>query len=474
MMTFGRNREAALVKGLDTFFVKSLIGRDARGRLGAGILLLMGMMILWAGPAFGQSSETVDARLRYQNEEGERVPVEGVMLSVTTLEGSEIGSGVTDADGVFSVPVPQPAVYLVSIDAGTLPAGIRLREPERVTVEVEVLEGRAGRAIFSLISGEVTVVEEGGGISLRRVAQLTTEGIKLGLFLGMAAIGLSLVFGTTGLVNFAHGEMVTWGMLSAYFFNFYGLAGMFGFMAGWWPPFGQGMNLVLAAVMAVMIGGVTGYLMDRWIFRPLRTRGVSLIAQMVVTIGLAILARYIFLFIFGGNLRFFRDYSAQSALQIWIIEITPKDLITVVLSVLILIGVGSFLQRTQTGKAMRAVADNRDLAESSGIDVQRVIKIVWIGAGSLAALGGVFIGLAEQLSWLIGFRMLLLIFAGVVLGGLGTAYGALLGCLLVGIGIQLSTLFIPVELKNIGALVVLALVLVVRPQGILGRRERFG
>ena len=144
------------------------------------------------------------------------------------------------------------------------------------------------------------------------------------------------------------------------------------------------------------------------------------------------------------------------------------------LSVLILLGVGLFLQRTQTGKAMRAVADNRDLAESSGINVQRVIKIVWIGAGALAGLGGVFIGLAEQLSWLIGFRMLLLIFAGVVLGGLGTAYGALLGCLLVGIGIQLSTLFIPVELKNIGALVVLALVLVVRPQGILGRRERFG
>lgn len=432
------------------------------------------MLFLVAGPILGQSSETVGTRLRYQNEEGERVPVEGVVLSVTTLDGDEIGSGETDTDGVFSLPVPGPAVYLVSIDTGTLPPGIQLREPDRVTVQVEVLEGRAGRAIFSLLSGEAPVMQESGGITLRRVAQLTTEGIKLGLFLGMAAIGLSLVFGTTGLVNFAHGEMVTWGMLSAYFFNFYGLAGAFGFMAGWWPPLGQGMNLALAAIMAVMIGGVSGYAMDRWIFGPLRTRGVSLIAQMVVTIGLSILTRYIFLFIFGGNLRFFKDYSAQSAIRIWIIDITPKDLITVILSVAILIAVGLFLQRTQTGKAMRAVADNRDLAESSGINVQRVIRIVWIGAGGLAALGGVFIGLAEQLSWLIGFRMLLLIFAGVVLGGLGTAYGALLGCLLVGIGIQLSTLFIPVELKNIGALVVLALVLVLRPQGLLGKRERFG
>ncbi len=443
-------------------------------RRAIGVLILVGIALFVAVPALGQSSETVGTRLRYENAEGDRVPVEGVGISVSTLEGIEVGSGTTDAEGTFEIPVSGPAVYVVSINVSTLPAGIELRETDRTRVEVEVLEGRDGRAIFSLTSGESVVVEDSSAISLRRVAQLTTEGIKLGLFLGMAAIGLSLVFGTTGLVNFAHGEMVTWGMLSAYFFNFYGLAGAFGFMAGWWPPFGQGMNLILAAAMAVIVGATSGYFMDRWVFSPLRARGTSLIAQMVVTIGLSILARYVFLFIFGGNLRFFKDYSAQSALKIWIIEITPKDLITVVLSVFILIAVGLFLQRTRTGKAMRAVADNRDLAESSGINVQRVIRIVWIGAGGLAGLGGVFIGLAEQLSWLIGFRMLLLIFAGVVLGGLGTAYGALLGCLLVGIGIQLSTLFIPVELKNIGALLVLAVVLVLRPQGLLGKRERFG
>ncbi|MGI9610993.1 MAG: ABC transporter permease subunit, partial [Acidimicrobiia bacterium] len=140
----------------------------------------------------------------------------------------------------------------------------------------------------------------------------------------------------------------------------------------------------------------------------------------------------------------------------------------------VLLMVGLALQRTRIGKAMRAVADNRDLAESSGIDVQRVIRIVWIAGGGLAGLGGVLFGLTESIGWEMGFRLLLLMFAGTTLGGLGTAYGALLGCLVVGVFIQLSTLIIPTDTKNIGALLTLVLILLVRPQGLLGRKERIG
>ena len=119
------------------------------------------------------------------------------------------------------------------------------------------------------------------------------------------------------------------------------------------------------------------------------------------------------------------------------------------------------------------VDDNRDLAESSGIDVQRVISVVWIAGGALAALGGVFFGL-DQIKWDFGFRILLLIFASVTLGGLGTAYGALVGALVVGLVINLSTLVIDAELKNMVALLVLVLILLFQPQGILGRAERVG
>ena len=122
----------------------------------------------------------------------------------------------------------------------------------------------------------------------------------------------------------------------------------------------------------------------------------------------------------------------------------------------------------------RAVADNPALAESSGINVDQVIRVVWTAGGAVAALAGVLLGLAQNVNYMMGLNVLLLIFAGVTLGGLGTAFGALVGSLMVGLFIQLSTLWVPTELKTVGAMLVLILVMLVRPQGILGRRERIG
>ena len=155
-------------------------------------------------------------------------------------------------------------------------------------------------------------------------------------------------------------------------------------------------------------------------------------------------------------------------------SITPRDLTVTVIAVLVIIGVGLMLQRTRIGKAMRAVSDNRDLAESSGIDVNRVILVVWMLGGGLAALGGVFYGLTTAVYWDMGFNLLLLMFAGVILGGLGSAFGAVVGSLVVGLVAQLSTLWFPTELQNAWALLALVIVLLVRPQGILGRAERVG
>ena len=449
------------------------------GRRVVGVFLLgvmaMALFVAFAPPAFAEG-EMIGTRLRYtEPNSGERVAVSGVSLTVEDTSGETIAEGVTDADGIFEVEVPGSGRYGLTILPETLPEGVFLADPDNPTKLVEVLVGQTGRAIFQLVNeNELAGLGQTSTITFRRVAQLTVEGLKFGVFLAMAAIGLSLIFGTTGLVNFAHGEMIGWGMLWAYLFNFYGFAGMFGFMEGWPAPFGDGVNLIFATLMAIVMGLGLGWAMDKFIFAPLRARGTAVISAMIVTIGLSILIRYVYLFVFGGVPRFYRDYTAQVGIKIGVIEITPKDLITGLLSVAILVLVGLFLQRARMGKAMRAVADDRDLAESSGIDVQRVIRFVWVAGSGLAALGGVFIGLSEQVSWNIGFRILLLIFAAVVLGGLGTAYGALVGALIVGVGIQVSTLWIPPELKNLGALVLLIVALLIRPQGILGRAERIG
>jgi branched-chain amino acid transport system permease protein len=432
----------------------------------------IGLFAIGPGRAVAAQDEgqAINGQLRVEDESGERLAVEGVLI---TVDGQ--GEAITDAEGLWSVPVEAAGSYTVILDPTTLPDGVSLRDSDRGTLEVLVEEGRDKLALFALSSGAAgsSTDTNTSGITGRRVAQLTVEGLKQGLYLAMAAIGLSLIFGTTGLVNFAHAELVTWGQLATFFFNYYGLAGLIGFLAPLPGPLGDGVNLIFAAVLGMVAGGLLGYLLDRGLFRGMRRDGVSLIAQMVITIGLSILLRYLFLYNFGGNPRFFRDYSTQTALKIWVVEITPKDLLAMGVSIVVLILVGALLQMTRIGKAMRAVADNRDLAESSGIDVQRVISVVWIAGGALAALGGVFFGL-DQIKWDFGFRILLLLFAAVTLGGLGTAYGALVGALVVGLVINLSTLFIDAELKNMVALLVLVLILLFRPQGILGRAERVG
>ena len=452
--------------------VPTLLGRSMLLRLVLGLVAVLAPLAMMSSAAAAASDDPAGEQAVIGTiqvtEGGEKVPLVGVEISV---EGG--GSAVTGDDGSFRIVVPEPGEYTVSIAVDTLPEGTALRDPDRTSVTARVEPGREQRVLFAVVAGEGGAESTTGGISFRRVSQLIADGLKEGLYLAMAAIGLSLIFGTTGLTNFAHAEMVTWGMLSTYFFNFYGLAGVIGFLAPLPAPFGAGVPLVFATILGALSGGVLGYLLNRFIFKGARRAGVSLLAQMLMTIGLSILMRYVLLYMFLGAPRTFGQYTAQRAVKIWSFEITPKDLVAMALSVVILVGTGLYLQKTKMGKAMRAVSDNRELAESTGINVERVISNVWIAGAALAAVAGTFYGLTT-VRWDFGFKILLLIFAAVVLGGLGTAYGAFMGALIVGLTISLSTLFIDAELKNMIALLVLVGVLMVRPQGIFGRPERIG
>lgn len=423
-------------------------------------LLILGLVVL-ASPLFGtgptgaQSAdleEAVRGRLVVPVK-GEREPVEGVTISVRAPDGGkEVGSDESDADGKWEITIPDAGAYEAVIDDKTLPKDVELRRKDRKVQAFTLRPGQTKSVLFPLGDDPRQVAT-----FTDRAIALTVAGISFGLIIAISAIGLSLIFGTTGLTNFAHGEMVTFGALVAWFFNQT-----------------VGLALIPSALLAVVAGGLAGGLFDLAVWRPLRRRRAGLIAMMVVSIGLAILFRYIFQYQFGARTKPYNEYSIQTRIEFGPVSVVPRDLWIIGLSLVILLAVGLLLQFTKVGKAMRAVADNQDLAASSGIDVQRVILFVWVSGGALAAVGGVMLGLAEQVSWQGGFRLLLLMFAGVTLGGLGTAYGALVGSFIIGLMVQVSTLWISPELKTVPALVVLILILLVRPQGVLGRAERVG
>ncbi|HEX6420420.1 MAG TPA: branched-chain amino acid ABC transporter permease [Acidimicrobiales bacterium] len=406
----------------------------------------------------GEPSEAIGGTLRYEDESGEEVPAEGVEITVESADGSFSETAETDEDGTFEITVPGPGSYSVTLDPDTLPEDVVLRNADRATLEgVELRPGQGVRnVLFPIDFGEAAT--RNVSTTFDRFLRLLVDGIRFGLIIAMAAIGLSLIYGTTGLVNFAHGELVTFGALVAFFFNV---------TVGW--------TMLAAAAAAIAVATVAGSGLDRFFWRPLRNRGTGLIAMLVVSIGLSILLRYIYNFQFGGLTRTYRQYTLQrEGLELGPVTIVPRDLIGMLLSIAVLVGVAVFLQRTRMGKAMRAVSDNRDLAESSGVDVDRVINFVWASGAGLAALGGIIHGLSAQVSWQMGFQLLLLMFAGVTLGGLGTAYGALVGSMVVGMVMEVSTLYIPSEFKTVTALAILIGILVVRPQGILGQAERVG
>ena len=411
----------------------------------ASLLGVLALGVLQAEPASAQTAtgERVVGTLRDGTE-----PVVGVDV-VVEQGGNEVARATSDATGRFVVPLPGPGQYTVRLDEETLPEGVEASVTSR---EVTVRPGAPAPASFPF--GEAAA---GPQSRWERAPQLFVGGLQYGLVIAMAAIGLSLIFGTTGLTNFAHGELITGGAMVAYFFNV-----------------NTGLNLIPATVIAVLVGGLFGGVLDRLLWRPLRRRGTGLIAALVVSIGLSLLLRGIYLYLFGGRSETYRQYATQDPLDLGPVTILQRDLVIIAVSLLVLVGVGLALQRTRLGKATRAVADNPALAASSGIDVERVINVVWIIGTCLAALGGIFLALSQQVSFQLGQNILLLLFAGVTLGGLGTAYGALVGSLVIGIFTQMSTLFIAAELQVVGALVVLILILIVRPQGILGRAERIG
>ena len=399
----------------------------------------------WIGVTLRNSAELDD--------EGNPTPVPGVTITVTDKDEQELGSGVTDSTGRVYIAIPGNGTYKVSLDKETLPEGIELSGKGATEKTVQVLIA-GGTFVQFQIGFEVG---EGRGFAAKLGSSLLS-GMKFGFIIALAALGLSMVFGTTGLTNFAHGELITFGALVTYIFNVT-----------------VGLPVIWAGLAAVIVGGIFGYLNDVLLWRPLRHRGTGLIAMMIVSIGLALFLRSIFQYYFGGATRTLSEYVAQRQKSYGPINLAPKELAIMLVALVVITIVCVAIMKTRTGKAMRAVSDNPGLAASSGLRVDGVIGVVWIVGTALTALSGALLAVNSQVNFLMGFKILLLVFAAVVLGGLGTIWGALIGSMVIGILVEIGPLFgVPPSIKDVGALIVLILILLVRPQGILGRAQRVG
>ncbi|SDQ35107.1 branched-chain amino acid ABC transporter permease [Leucobacter chromiiresistens] len=399
---------------------------------------------------------------------GEPAPGIAVTLSGAGAESTTE----TDEAGRWVFSATEAGAYTVAVDEETLPDGQFFKSAGEREVDVELHS--TASALFPLTDdpeAATTTPETGGdttetkpassassgdSFSWPRFWQQFVSGIRMGLLIALASLGLSLVFGTTGLSNFAQGEMVTMGGLLAA--AFMGVTG----------------NLWLAGLCAVIACAGFGWVQDKVLWKPLRKRRLSLMQLMIVSIGLSITLQYTFQFFFGsGVVRI--DTSTAATLTIAGVTLTVQSYIAMGVSLLAIIAVGLGLMYTRFGRATRAISDNPALARASGIDVDRVINIVWIVGGGLAGLAGVFFGLIfNGLNWFTGGTMLLMFFAAVTLGGLGTAFGAFVGSMIIGMIVELTNIWLPGDLKYASALLLLILILLVRPQGIFGRKERIG
>ena len=297
------------------------------------------------------------------------------------------------------------------------------------------------------------------------------NGLLLGIIISVASVALSLLYGVTRIVNFAHGEIIALGAIATLFFSSpidYRIL----FLDKFSP---LGLNFALSCVLAVVVCGLFGGLLELILFRPLRKGNVGNIAVLVVTIGLSIFIRHLYLLFATGKVQNF-PLELQRRQTYLFFDMTPRNLKVLIIGILIMILIGLLLTYTKLGKAMRAVRDSEELSSVSGINSDNIILITWISSSMLAGLAGVFQATINDVRWNMGFLILLLIFAGTVLGGIGTSFGAMVGGLIIGILVQVSV-GLPfmeghTEAKNAVALGIMIVILLFRPQGIFGQKER--
>jgi neutral amino acid transport system permease protein len=284
-------------------------------------------------------------------------------------------------------------------------------------------------------------------MDVTQIAQLIINGISVGSIIALSAVGLTLTYGILRISNFAHGDFMTMG---AYFTLLLNAAGLNIWLAM--------VGSAIATVGATLLG-------EKLLWAPMRAKRATSTTLIIISIGLALFIRNGIIFIWGGgNQRY--NLPVTPALSFAGLTIPFYKLLVIGMAIVAIAALHYLLQNTKIGKAMRAVADDLDLARVTGINVDRVVIWTWIIAGTFTALGGSMLGLVEAVRPNMGWFLILPLFASVILGGIGNPYGAIAGALIIGIAQELSTYVLRPEYKQGIALLIMVLVLLVRPQGL--------
>ena len=324
--------------------------------------------------------------------------------------------------------------------------------PERLHAGERIADLARRRPLLTALAGlALIVLVLVAAKGLHDVAQTGLNGLSLGAIYALGAVGLTLVYGILKLVNFAQGDFLTFGAYMAYLVN-----------VTW------GMPLVAGVFFAMAATALLAVVLERVMWRPMRGRGAGLLQLLLMSIGLAFIIRSVVQWFWGTEIREL-NVNVTSSVEFLGLRIGRTELIVIVVGIAVLVAVGLALRYTLLGKRMRAISDDIELAETAGIDTGRVITYTWILAGALAGLAGVLAASITELSPVFGFELLLPIFAAVVMGGIGDAFGALVAGLVLGVVIEWSTMFIPAQWKVSIGFIVLIAVLIVRPQGIFGK-----
>ncbi len=298
--------------------------------------------------------------------------------------------------------------------------------------------------------------------------QALMDGLVAGAMIGLGAVGVTLTYSILRFANFAHGEFISWGAYLALM-----LAGALGAAFGGLTtpigPFSFGWALPLAALAAIGLNGGLALLVDALLFKWLRRGRSTIIVLVMASFGAALTLRSLLEFIFTSKPLYF-----SSALQIALplgggIRATPDQLLSLGVSIAFVVAVHLVLTRTAIGRSMRAVSENVQLAGVVGIDVRKVIRVVWLLGAGLACVAGISAGLLVQIRPQMGLDLLLPLFAAAILGGIGSVPGAMLAGLIVGLSEAFTVQLVGAEWRAAVAFVILVLVLLLRPQGLFGR-----